>query len=154
MADVRGLVRIDAGVFDQAESRAANFGMPVGGDRADSGSAVEPDVQVAGPGNLDRGDSWQLIERRIQFRGQLSRNRARRFAKSLGQFKRDGQREFAERNVRWLLDRELRENDVVFRGQNCLNASLKGELNCAIHVRSEEHTSELQSLRHLVCRLL
>src|SRR5262245_65319863 len=24
----------------------------------------------------------------------------------------------------------------------------------ALHVRSEEHTSELQSLRHLVCRLL
>src|SRR5262245_63326006 len=26
--------------------------------------------------------------------------------------------------------------------------------NCPIRVRSEEHTSELQSLRHLVCRLL
>src|SRR5437899_4381270 len=25
---------------------------------------------------------------------------------------------------------------------------------CALPVRSEEHTSELQSLRHLVCRLL
>src|SRR5258705_6040565 len=25
---------------------------------------------------------------------------------------------------------------------------------CAISIRSEEHTSELQSLRHLVCRLL
>src|SRR5262245_62960088 len=29
---------------------------------------------------------------------------------------------------------------------------IEPELNCA--VRSEEHTSELQSLRHLVCRLL
>src|SRR5262245_64554964 len=27
-------------------------------------------------------------------------------------------------------------------------------LDAGIHVRSEEHTSELQSLRHLVCRLL
>src|ERR1039458_7247319 len=25
---------------------------------------------------------------------------------------------------------------------------------CRCHIRSEEHTSELQSLRHLVCRLL
>src|SRR5262245_63632566 len=28
------------------------------------------------------------------------------------------------------------------------------ELGCGNRVRSEEHTSELQSLRHLVCRLL
>src|SRR5262245_9151404 len=28
------------------------------------------------------------------------------------------------------------------------------ELMVAVHPRSEEHTSELQSLRHLVCRLL
>src|SRR5947199_5986421 len=31
-----------------------------------------------------------------------------------------------------------------------------GDLACSLHTaaRSEEHTSELQSLRHLVCRLL
>src|ERR1039458_9162139 len=29
-----------------------------------------------------------------------------------------------------------------------------GRVNCRALVRSEEHTSELQSLRHLVCRLL
>src|SRR5947199_2812039 len=28
------------------------------------------------------------------------------------------------------------------------------KIDVALHVRSEEHTSELQSLRHLVCRLL
>src|SRR5262245_62964269 len=30
----------------------------------------------------------------------------------------------------------------------------RGEPVHSLHVRSEEHTSELQSLRHLVCRLL
>src|ERR1039458_9341469 len=29
-----------------------------------------------------------------------------------------------------------------------------GEIGPAAYIRSEEHTSELQSLRHLVCRLL
>src|SRR5262245_63614478 len=36
-----------------------------------------------------------------------------------------------------------------------LNASTEGEVDAAFaRLRSEEHTSELQSLRHLVCRLL
>src|SRR5438045_8231094 len=30
----------------------------------------------------------------------------------------------------------------------------KAAVGCVIRLRSEEHTSELQSLRHLVCRLL
>src|SRR5947199_6013505 len=43
--------------------------------------------------------------------------------------------------------------------QNCLLKSERQLLNCEYipasgSVRSEEHTSELQSLRHLVCRLL
>src|ERR1039458_5725336 len=35
---------------------------------------------------------------------------------------------------------------------SCVTASLKSTVSLA--ARSEEHTSELQSLRHLVCRLL
>src|SRR5947199_10830546 len=33
-------------------------------------------------------------------------------------------------------------------------SSMRFETTCIEEVRSEEHTSELQSLRHLVCRLL
>src|SRR5437899_5184958 len=33
-------------------------------------------------------------------------------------------------------------------------AEIAPESSHALHMRSEEHTSELQSLRHLVCRLL
>src|SRR5262245_63836410 len=45
------------------------------------------------------------------------------------------------------------------RSQDCASVSQKGlslasTAACAIRKRSEEHTSELQSLRHLVCRLL
>src|SRR5258705_6089507 len=32
--------------------------------------------------------------------------------------------------------------------------AVKHQLNSSLFTRSEEHTSELQSLRHLVCRLL
>src|SRR5690554_7204778 len=34
------------------------------------------------------------------------------------------------------------------------NPSLKGKIECRLQTRSEEHTSELQSRPHLVCRLL
>src|SRR5437899_5741740 len=57
--------------------------------------------------------------------------------------------------------------DAVARAEGLLGhgASAQGVPECACHVqcgasagcaarRSEEHTSELQSLRHLVCRLL
>jgi hypothetical protein len=57
---VRGLVRVDAGVLDQAEAGAADVGVLVGGDLPDSGGAVEADVEVAGAGDFDRGDAWHL----------------------------------------------------------------------------------------------
>src|ERR1035441_6675896 len=34
------------------------------------------------------------------------------------------------------------------------NPDVTPKIQAAINIRSEEHTSELQSLRHLVCRLL
>src|SRR5205814_10248682 len=43
--------------------------------------------------------------------------------------------------------------DWIFTGKVLLGHSLVDNHN-ARRVRSEEHTSELQSLRHLVCRLL
>src|SRR5437899_7693108 len=41
-----------------------------------------------------------------------------------------------------------------FRAQNMFGMPRKGEIDYSVDIRSEEHTSELQSLRHLVCRLL
>ena len=55
VADVRGLVGIDAGVLDEAEAGAADVGVLVGGDAADGGGAVETDVEVAGAGDFDAG---------------------------------------------------------------------------------------------------
>src|ERR1039458_2933363 len=43
---------------------------------------------------------------------------------------------------------------VATVGGNLCTASPSGDVACALVARSEEHTSELQSLRHLVCRLL
>src|SRR5205814_7420016 len=34
------------------------------------------------------------------------------------------------------------------------SSMIAGQMRCSLNRRSEEHTSELQSLRHLVCRLL
>src|SRR5258705_8326615 len=53
-----------------------------------------------------------------------------------------------------------RAHRIVFDGSSCLLRGLCESLSLdlfgilAVDVRSEEHTSELQSLRHLVCRLL
>src|SRR5262245_37563406 len=47
--------------------------------------------------------------------------------------------------------RELEERDREIRQKN---EQMETDLRMATELRSEEHTSELQSLRHLVCRLL
>src|SRR5205814_10206844 len=57
------------------------------------------------------------------------------------QRRREAVRRRAERMGR--MDERLRPGDVRRHAREC-----------AVRVRSEEHTSELQSLRHLVCRLL
>ena len=62
MADVRGLVGIDAGVLDEAEAGAADVGVLVGGDAADGGGAVEADVEVACAGDFDAGDAFEFGE--------------------------------------------------------------------------------------------
>src|SRR5437899_9273876 len=54
---------------------------------------------------------------------------------------------------------ESSEQLMVLTEQESLARTASDELAKALHaalerVRSEEHTSELQSLRHLVCRLL
>src|SRR5690554_7407390 len=42
-------------------------------------------------------------------------------------------------------------DDVIW---GCVNQTLEQSMNIARNARSEEHTSELQSRPHLVCRLL
>jgi hypothetical protein len=90
VANVGGLVGVDAGVLDQAKAGTANVGVAVGGDGAHGGGAVEADVEVAGAGDLDTGDAWDLIERGIQLGGEFDRDRTGGFAQALGEFKRDG----------------------------------------------------------------
>src|SRR5947199_2305764 len=46
------------------------------------------------------------------------------------------------------------EADALFRAVVRLAGPVRKALGAAGTTRSEEHTSELQSLRHLVCRLL
>ncbi len=60
VADVRGLVGVDAGVLDEAEAGAADVGVLVGGDAADGGGAVEADVEIAGAGDFDAGDAFSV----------------------------------------------------------------------------------------------
>src|SRR5262245_64202609 len=53
----------------------------------------------------------------------------------------------------------VKKGDVVYDlgsgdGRIVITAAKKGARAVGFDVRSEEHTSELQSLRHLVCRLL
>src|SRR5205814_2659687 len=48
-----------------------------------------------------------------------------------------------------MIDEQIRDNDVIV-----LQSKQTAENGQTVVARSEEHTSELQSLRHLVCRLL
>jgi hypothetical protein len=60
VADVGGFVRIDAGVFDEAEAWAAYVGVLVGCDATDGGGAVEADVEIAGSCDFDAGDAFEF----------------------------------------------------------------------------------------------
>jgi hypothetical protein len=133
MADVRRFIGVDAGVLDQPKSRTADIGVPIGRDCANCSRAVQLDVQISRSGDFNRRDAGKLIESRVQLCSELRRNCARRLAKSLGQFKCDRQSKFAQRNIRRLLHRELRQGNVVFAEQDGLNAGQQGELDCAIH---------------------
>src|SRR5205814_10149250 len=68
------------------------------------------------------------------------------------------------RGTRWLLRSLLRRNSDAWRAHACLGSVQRSKAEPQVNpapipvistsARSEEHTSELQSLRHLVCRLL
>src|SRR5258705_4886943 len=45
------------------------------------------------------------------------------------------------------------DSDIIFHVRQYANLFCES-IRCNVFLRSEEHTSELQSLRHLVCRLL
>ena len=89
VADVRGLVGVDAGVFDEAEAGAADVGVLVSGDTADSSGAVEADVEVARSGDFDAGDAGKFRESRGEFGGEFGCDGAGSFAEALGQFEGD-----------------------------------------------------------------
>src|SRR2546425_9722459 len=48
----------------------------------------------------------------------------------------------------------LGSGNVVFAARSTSEQALEQKAKAAMHERSEEHTSELQSLAYLVCRLL
>src|SRR5438045_4779210 len=55
---------------------------------------------------------------------------------------------------RVLLDPDSEVHRILFQHEKLLPERIVDFLRCKPKRRSEEHTSELQSLRHLVCRLL
>ena len=107
VADVGGLVGVDAGVLDEAEAGAADVGVLVGGDAADGGGAVETDVEVAGAGDFDAGDAFEFGEGGGEFGGEFGCDGAGGFAEALGQLEGYGQGEFAEGDAGRLLDDEV-----------------------------------------------
>src|SRR5205823_13196726 len=53
-----------------------------------------------------------------------------------------------------LTDSEYAAGQVMGQVRSRLNVRIQDALHLAVSMRSEEHTSELQSLAYLVCRLL
>src|SRR5205814_10695660 len=54
----------------------------------------------------------------------------------------------------YLINTEIREEEPILQRRDNCRVNRASEFIEAGQNRSEEHTSELQSLRHLVCRLL
>jgi hypothetical protein len=136
MADVRGFVGVDAGVLDQAEAGATDIGVLIGGDSAHGSSAIEADVEVSGSGDFYAGNALEIGKNSGEFGCELCCDDARSLAKALGQLEGDREGELAESDAGRLLNRELREGDVVLREKNGLNVGQERLLNCAIHAWS------------------
>src|SRR2546427_7030651 len=60
----------------------------------------------------------------------------------------------SQRRLRQLLDRVREVRDLVHRTHRVRHLVVDEGVDLGLHVRSEEHTSELQSQSNLVCRLL
>ena len=84
MADMRGLVGIDAGVLDKAKSGASDVGVLVGGYAAGYGGAVEADVEVACSGYFYAGNAFGELGGELsgQFGGNSPGGFRRRLASS------------------------------------------------------------------------
>ncbi len=108
VADVGGLVGIDAGVLDEAEAGAADVGVLVGGDSADGDGAVETNVEVASACYLDAGDTFEFRQSSGEFGGEFGCYGPGGFAEALGEFEGNGEGEFAEGDTGGLLDDEVR----------------------------------------------
>ncbi len=129
MPDVRGLVRIDARVFDQAEAFAADAGVLIRSDTLRRRRAVELHIQIARAGDLHARHTVDLRQLGLQ----LLRNRARRLLEPLGKLKRDRQRHLAKLELRRQLNRELRQLHAVALAQQRLDARLNCLLQNPVH---------------------
>jgi hypothetical protein len=98
---VRCLVGVDAGVFDQPKTRAADVGVLIGRDAPDRRRTIQPDVKVARTRDLDRRHALRQLS--SQLGGQLGCDRAGRLAQTLGQLERHGQGQLAEGYIGRLL---------------------------------------------------
>jgi hypothetical protein len=61
VADVGGFIGVDAGVFDETETGAADFGVLVGCDTAERGGAVEAYVEIACSSDFHARDSFREL---------------------------------------------------------------------------------------------
>ena len=133
VADMGGLVGVDAGVLDEAEAGAAEVGVLVGGDAANDGGAFEVEVEVAGSGDFDAGDAGKGVG--VEGFSKLGGEDAGGFAEALGELEGYGGGEFAEGDVRRLLKGQRGKIEVVAGEEEGVDAGFERLLDCTVHVR-------------------
>ena len=111
VADVGGLVGVDAGVLDEAIAGAADVGVLVGGHARDDGGPIEAEVEIAGAGGLDGANAGQAARgdgcgERV---GELCGDDAGGLAEALGEVEGERRGELAEGDLRRLLGADLGE---------------------------------------------
>ena len=136
VADVGGLVGVDAGVLDEAKAGAAEVGVVVGGDVLDGGGAIEAEVEVAGAGEIDGGDAGKIAagDGGLEVGEELLSDGARGFTEAFGELKGDGGGEFAQVDVGWLLGRDIGEVEGVEGRQGGAEVGDEALLQGSVHV--------------------
>jgi len=135
VADVRGFVGVDAGVLDEAEARAAEVAVAIGGDVEDGGGAAEAEVEVAGAGEIDGGEAGEIAggDRGLKVGDELSGDDTRGFAEALREIEGDGCAEFTEGDRGWLLEGDGREVEGVVLGEEGAELGDEALLEGAVH---------------------
>ena len=129
-------------MLNQPKPTSAHIRMLIRGHTLHHCRAIQLHIQITRAGNLHRSHPRSLRQLRLQ----LLRNRPRSLLQPFRQLERNGQCHLPKLDLRWQLDREILERNLVALLQQRLDSCLQLQLQCSIHDCLSEPLSEASGI--------